>query len=122
MESGAGHARVHLNGHVGAWAPRQPQWQHWGRPRFWGAPSAAEWEEAGADASCGLCARAAAVRNAWASERAAVVCMVGGVGECECECEVQDAKDVRGCLDGEDTRGRARRWRLGEERTRFYVR
>lgn len=19
-----------MNGHVGAWAPRQPQWQHWG--------------------------------------------------------------------------------------------
>ena len=22
--------RVYLNGHVGACAPRQPQWQHWG--------------------------------------------------------------------------------------------
>ncbi|KAI0640122.1 hypothetical protein C8Q77DRAFT_1084793 [Trametes polyzona] len=25
-----GPRRVYLNGHVGAWAPRQPQWQHWG--------------------------------------------------------------------------------------------
>ena len=22
--------RDYLKGHVGAWAPRQPQWQHWG--------------------------------------------------------------------------------------------
>ncbi len=25
-----GAGRDYLKGHVGAWAPRQPQWQHWG--------------------------------------------------------------------------------------------
>lgn len=50
--------RAHLNGHVGAWSPRQPQWQHCGR--FWlhgvACASTCRWTGAGADA-VGGCAR-----------------------------------------------------------------
>jgi len=37
----------HLKGHVGAWSPRQPQWQHWGALWFTGMGCSCAWWQTG---------------------------------------------------------------------------
>lgn len=73
-------ACAHLKGHDGAWAPRQPQWQHWGAEaaRMQAAGSAAgHWAAAeGAPVGC-ECAEDATER-AEVGLMGAVACMVDG--------------------------------------------
>lgn len=84
----------YLNGQLGAWSPRQPQWQHWGA--LWvtadvqAAVGAAQRSRAGAAARCAA--------GEWASARR-VACEAGAVA----------CMAVDGWLWGSGGRG-CRRW------------
>lgn len=65
----------HLKGHVGAWSPRQPQWQHWGALWFTGAGcSCARWQT-GTDAAHGWWALER-VQRGCEREEVVAACMV----------------------------------------------
>lgn len=97
----------YLKGHVGAWAPRQPQWQHWGA--LWltalvhsGVAAATRWDagrDAGAvrlEAPTGAAAEACMAAEGW------IGLVGGGV------CVRWRAVVQRVAEDGEDERKRGR--------------